>query len=93
MYMGRGIGSGRGNREKTNENREFISDIWGKRGPTYGEKGGAADAYPLPELFLLPEAAPPPAPLLRMAASPALTPPLLPPPPLRPPLLPQLPPP
>ena len=24
---------------KTNEKRELISDIWGKRGATYGEKG------------------------------------------------------
>ena len=25
---------------KKNEKRELISDIWGKRGATYGEKGG-----------------------------------------------------
>ena len=31
-----------------NEKRELISDIWEKRGATYGEKGGAADAYLLP---------------------------------------------
>ena len=26
--------------DKKNEKRELISDIWGKRGATYGEKGG-----------------------------------------------------